>query len=427
MQIGMTLGDRLTMRPAPRTINHSRGHTVPASLRKGLSAIATLSRQSVILLAIASAIVTANAYYVHPIIARVASDFGVSAALVGAVPAANQFALALGIFFLLPLGDQISNRRMAGLCLGAQTIALIVMATADVFWLFVAASSVLGFFTITPYLLPAFASKRVEAERLGAVTAILTTGVIAGVLFSRTGSGVLGEYFGWRNVYWIAAGLMAAATLIVPMIMAGDEPPKSRQSYGRLIGSLFTLVRAHPAVLSSGVIQGLSFGIFLAVWMGIGLHLTSPELGYGLDDVGFLAACAAINLLTTPRLGRWADAIGPRQARFYISLLQLAGVLTLFVTGHSIWALILPIMLMGVAGPMIDVTGRMTCLDQAPDIRTRLMSIYIVLMFLGGGIGSWAGTIAYDLGGWTGTALISLAATLLVMLMALSASRQTSP
>jgi hypothetical protein len=50
------------------------------------------------LLAFAAAVVTANAYYIHPIIALVAKDFGVSPSEIGLVPALNQIALAAGIF-----------------------------------------------------------------------------------------------------------------------------------------------------------------------------------------------------------------------------------------------------------------------------------------------------------------------------------------
>ncbi|MFT6058256.1 MAG: MFS family permease, partial [Pseudohongiellaceae bacterium] len=79
-----------------------------------------LTRRAVILLAIASAIVTANAYYIHPIIGHVAEEFGVSNAMVGAVPALNQIALALGILLLLPLGDRLSNRKLTTVFLAAQ-------------------------------------------------------------------------------------------------------------------------------------------------------------------------------------------------------------------------------------------------------------------------------------------------------------------
>jgi len=70
--------------------------------------------------------------------------------------------------------------------------------------------------------------------------------------------------------------------------------------------------------------------------------------------------------------------------------------------------LVIPIIITNVFGPVLDVTGRMTFLNEAPQIRTRLMTIYIVFMFLGGGIASWLGTSAYELWGWTGNAGLAL-------------------
>ncbi|MFT4886908.1 MAG: putative MFS family arabinose efflux permease [Pseudohongiellaceae bacterium] len=382
-----------------------------------------LTRRAVILLAIASAIVTANAYYIHPIIGHVAEEFGVSNAMVGAVPALNQIALALGILLLLPLGDRLSNRKLTTVFLAAQVVALLIMAVAQSFWLFVAGSTLLGFFTITPYLLPAFVSKRVSVERLGAVTAILTTGVIAGVLMSRTGAGIVGEYLGWRNIYWIAAALMASATLVVPLLLDDDivaPNDASKASYGQLISSLVGLLRGHPAVIVSGAIQGLSFGVFLCVWLGIGLHLTGPEMGFGVDDVGYLAAFSALNLMTTPSLGRLADRIGPMRTRTIAVCIQFLGVITLFFTDSGYWILLLPISLMSVAGPIVDITGRMSLLTQDPVIRTRLMTLYIVIMFLGGGLGSWGGTIAFELGGWLGTCILATFFSVLAVGLSLS-------
>lgn len=128
---------------------------------------AYLSRRQEQLLAAVAAVVVANAYYIHPIIGEVADHFGVSHARIGLVPALNQLALALGIFLLLPLGDRFSNRRLAILFVSGQTLAMLLMTLAGSFLPFVAGSTLLGFFTITPYLLPAYASKRVAPERLG--------------------------------------------------------------------------------------------------------------------------------------------------------------------------------------------------------------------------------------------------------------------
>ncbi|MEO0982890.1 MAG: MFS transporter [Pseudomonadota bacterium] len=384
-----------------------------------------LSRAQLLALAAVSAVVTANAYYIHPIIARVAEAFDVSDAMIGAVPALNQIALALGIFLLLPLGDRISNRKLVSIFVAAQCAAIAVMAFSDSFILFVAGSTLLGFFTIAPYLLPAYVSKRVDPAELGRATAVLTTGIIAGILVARAGAGLVGEHLGWRAVYYIAAGLMLAVTVAAPLVMeererAGGQDASSG-GYPRLILSIPPIIGRHPEILLSGAIQGLSFGVFLAVWLALGLHLTSPEMGYGVDVVGYLAIFAIINLLSTPRLGVWADKVGPRRARLAVAAVNLTGVALLGFVGHSLWLLMIPIIIMNIAGPTIDVTGRMTFLKEPAEIRTRLMTVYIVMMFIGGGLASWAGTAAYDWGGWTGSAVLALCLSSLVFTLSLAA------
>ena len=62
---------------------------------------AYLTRTQERALALTITVVTANAYYIHPIIGEVARGFSVSEAEIGLVPALNQLALALGILLLL--------------------------------------------------------------------------------------------------------------------------------------------------------------------------------------------------------------------------------------------------------------------------------------------------------------------------------------
>jgi predicted MFS family arabinose efflux permease len=376
---------------------------VPAGVPTGLT------RTDQFGLSLLTGVTVANAYYIHPVIADIARSFDVSPAQIGLVPAFNQIALALGIFLLLPLGDRISNRTLSLVLAASQTAMLVVMALAQPFWLFVAASTVLGFVTIVPYLLPAYASKRVPPEHLGKVTSLLTAGIIVAILVARVGAGLVAHETDWRAVYWIAAAMMAAVTCAIPFIMQGrakDAAPAAQQSYFALVGSTVTLLKRHPNIALSGVIQALNFGIFLVLWLGLAFHLTSPAMGYGTDTVGYLAAVALVSVYATPRLGRWADTVGPYRARLRFGMVQLVGVLLYWPAGSSLWLLLIPLILTNIVGPSIDVSGRMTFLSLAPEIRTRLMTGYIILMFIGAGLASWAAPVAYDLGGWGGIAAL---------------------
>lgn len=390
------------------------------------AALAHLTRTQERALALIIAVVTANAYYIHPMIGDVARAFGVGEAEIGLVPALNQLALALGILLLLPLGDFISNARLCLIFVAGQTLCLGGMVLAPGFASFTAASTLLGFFTIAPYLIPAFASKRVAPERLGAVTAQLTAAVIFGILVARMGAGIIAAHADWHRVYVGALALMIGVTAFLPIAMRseGTSPKQPSAGYVALIASVFTLARRHPDMRLSAAMQGVNFGIFTASWLALALHLTGPAMGYGTDDVGYLAGIAAVSVFTTPRLGRWADRVGPRRARIAAALVQLAGIALFYPLGFSIWALLVPLFIVNLVGPTVDVTGRMTLFALAPEIRTRLTTTYIVTMFVGGAIGSAAGTAVFDLGGWGATCALLLAMSCAVLALAVHAERR---
>ncbi len=387
---------------------------------------ARLTRSQEWALTLTIAVVTANAYYIHPIIGEVARAFGVGEAEIGLVPALNQLALALGILLLLPLGDFMSNRKLCLVFVAAQTVCLGGMVLAPDLLLFTTASTLLGFVTIAPYLIPAYASKRIVPERLGLVTAQLTAAVIFGILVARVGAGIVAAYADWHTVYIAAFALMLAVTALLPLAMRSEPPAAKRAEagYGAVIASVFRLAARHPDTQISAAIQGLNFGIFTASWLALALHLTSAELGYGTDDVGLLAGVAAVSVFTTPRLGRWADRVGARKARLAAAVVQLAGIALFYPLGFSIWGLLVPLFIVNMVGPTIDVTGRMTLFTLAPEIRTRLTTSYIMAMFIGGAIGSAAGTAVYDWAGWGGTCALMLAMSFCVLALSFYAERR---
>ena len=206
--------------------------------------------------------------------------------------------------------------------------------------------------------------------------------------------------------------------------MDSGEAKQTDGTYRELLGSLFPLIRQSPNILIAGAIQALSFGVFLSLWLGLGLHLTSLEMGYGTDTVGYLALFALVNLAATPLIGSWADRFGARKARVRLSMIQFFGVCLFAVFGSNLWLLIIPIVITNICGPCIDVTNRMTFLNAAPGIRTRLMTVYIICMFLGGGFASWAGTALYDYAGWAGNSGLAVVMSGMVLVLSWWSNRR---
>jgi len=101
----------------------------------------------------------------------------------------------------------------------------------------------------------------------------------------------------------------------------------------------------------------------------------------------------------------------------------LFGIALFWPLGGSLWGLLVPLVIVNLVGPPIDVTGRMTFLSLEPDLRTRLTTIYIVLMFIGGGIGSIFATSVYGNLGWAGVCVMLIASSTVLTMLAWRATR----
>lgn len=82
-------------------------------------------------------------------------------------------------------------------------------------------------------------------ETKGKNVGIILSGLLTGILASRVVSGIVGEYMGWRFIYFVAAGLMIVCLIVIIRILP-DLPSNFQGTYFGLMKSLFSLVRKYP-------------------------------------------------------------------------------------------------------------------------------------------------------------------------------------
>ena len=120
--------------------------------------------------------------------------------------------------------------------LSIDTLAIAASAAAPDLRVLGALALVLGLASVViQMLIPFAATLAAEAERTRVIGTVLS-GLLTGILLSRTFAGIVAEIAGWRGVYAIAAVVMAATTIMLcravpdlpPEIDAGTSP-----SYGR--------------------------------------------------------------------------------------------------------------------------------------------------------------------------------------------------
>ncbi len=362
-----------------------------------------LSDRAVGLLAVASAVAVANAYYIQPLLVEVGGTLSISGHLVGLLPGLSQIGLACGLAFLLPLGDVMSARTLLMALVPLQIAALVLFATSGSAVAVAAASLLVGLFGIAPYILPPYVSLRVPASRVGQATGMLTRGIIIGILLARTASGIVGTHFGWRAVYWAAAALMALDLAFLVRVVR-PEPARcspARVPYRELVGSLVRLLRTVPELRAAALCQALAYGSFMVFWLGATLYLQSPALGWTPQDTGMVAFVAAVAASAAPLFGRAVDRSGPHAARRRaLAGMVIAWALLAVFKGH-LAGMAVGLIVLDVGATIVDISNRTILYGLDAGIRTRLNAVYQVAMFSGGAIMSALVGICWSAGGWS--------------------------
>ena len=360
-----------------------------------------LSERTVGVLAAVAAATVANGYYVQPLLVQIGAAVDLPAGLVGLLPALTQVGLGIGLVVLLPLADSLSASKVLIATMPLQVAALLTVAASGGAVALMAGCLAVGLFGITPYVLPPYASLRVRGARLGAVTGMLTRGVICGILLARVVAGLVADRFGWRAVYLLAAAATVGALAVVATVVRPQRPAAPAVGYGRLVVSLFGLLASEPELRVAALCQALTFASFNAFWLGSTLYLHA-RFGWGPGAIGAVGLLGAASALCAPVFGRSAQRFGPRRARPVAVTAMLVGWLLFAALRESLVGMALALVVLDLGAVVQDMSSRTLLYARAPQVRTRLNAVYTVAMFGGGGLSSAAVGVCWAVGGWTG-------------------------
>ncbi|NVI98881.1 MFS transporter [Myxococcus sp. AM009] len=369
------------------------------------------------LMAAAAGATVANLYYNQPLLGDIGADLGVSGSALGLVPMLTQVGYAVGMFFIVPLGDSLERRRVIVTMNMLVALALVGVALAPTLRWLVATSFLVGVTTITPQLLAPFAAHLAPAAQRGRVVGTVMSGVLMGILLSRTAAGFVGTHLGWRTMFWIAAGLMLLLAGVLRFTLP-SQPPMASMPYPRLLRSLIHLARTEPVLRLHAVLGALSFGAFSVFWSTLALYLQSLPQQYDAQVAGLFGVVGVVGAAAAPLVGRYADKRGDRRINAGAIVVLLLSFVVMWPLGRWLWGMALGVVLLDLGVQANQISNQTRVYSLRPEARSRLNTLYMVTYFAGGAAGSWLGTFAWTHWGWSGVCA-SGAALCVVALLAL--------
>ena len=366
-----------------------------------------VTRRMTLVFAVACGLVVANLYYAQPMLNTIARDFRVSSGAVGLIVTLTQMGYALGLLFVVPLGDLLNRRWLVTIVLLGTTLALIAAAFAPTLAALAAISLAIGLTSVVAQVLIPFAANLARDEERGRVVGAVMSGLLIGVLLARVLAGLLNQVLSWRAIYMVAAGLMLAMLLLLQRELPWNrQGPRATLSYGALLASLGELARQEPVLRRRSLYGGLVFGAFSVLWTSLAFLLARPPYGFGQAVIGLFGLFGVAGASMASLAGRLADRGLARSVTGASLGLLLVSFALVGLGAHMLLALIAGILLLDLAVQGTHITNQSEIYKLRPEARSRLTTVYMVTYFVGGALGSALSAWAYGQFGWGAVALV---------------------
>jgi predicted MFS family arabinose efflux permease len=262
----------------------------------------------------------------------------------------------------------------------------------------------------------AFASTLANPTERGKVVGLVTSGVVIGILLARTVAGVLTDLAGWRSVYLVSAILTLFMAVALLRVLPKNEPTSVTLSYPQLLRSVIVLFVQERILRIRAVLALLIFTAFSILWTSLVLPLSAPPLSLSHTAIGAFGLAGVAGALAAARAGRLADqGLGQRTTGIALVVLLLSW-LPIRYTEHSLFALVLGVILLDLAVQAVHVTNQSLIFNVRPEARSRLTAGYMIFYSIGSATGAIASTHMYIYAGWNGVCLLGAGVSALALI-----------
>lgn len=355
-----------------------------------------------ILFAICSGLAIGNLYWAQPLLVQIMDGFGLPAANGGLLVTATQIGYAMGILFILPLGDFVRRKRMIAIVMVLSVLALVSCAISPSFIILSLSLFSMGIVTISGQIILPLAGDLSREDERGHIVGIVSSGITTGILFSRFASGIIAGFWGWRSVYVIAAALNLVMVLVMIYVLP-EIPAKNKfKSYGKLLASVFTTFKNHRSLpnilLHSGLIFGLIFNIF---WTSLTFLLSADPFNYNTFQIGLVSLAGLAAAVFGVGIGKLQDKGLSIPALGAFIVVCLVSMVCGFAFSDSIVAIVIVAAVLSVAVQGVSVLTQTRLFNLSQGERSRLNTVFVVNNFIFGAVGSALASLLWSLGGWS--------------------------
>jgi len=366
-----------------------------------------LTRLHLWVMTIATGLVVANIYYNQPLLADISRDFKVSEAQGGMLAMLTQSGYAAGMLFTVPLGDMLERKKLIMFEFFMTIVALLLAAWSPGIHVLMIASFLIGAFSIIPQLIVPMAAHLSPPGQRGKTIGFVMSGLLIGILLSRTVSGYIGAHLGWRAMFLIAAALMTILWIALYFLLPQVHPEYSG-SYKELMKSLIDLIKEEPMLRVSAIRGALCYACFSGFWTTLVFLLKEPQYHAGSEIAGAFGLVGAFGALAASQMGRLSDKGNSHKLTTISILLVLISYIVFGFSANSMVLLVIGVIIMDMGVQATHISNQAVIFALRPEARNRLNTVYMVTYFIGGAAGTFLASQAWHIFKWNGVVVMGL-------------------
>lgn len=363
--------------------------------------------QIIVLMAAMAGLTVANLYYNQPLLEMMRHDLGTTASLANLITVITQIGYAFGLCFIVPTGDLFSRRKIIVACMIIAAVMTVAIGLATHIYMVWGASLIMGACSIVPQLFIPIAGQFSKPEHKARNMGYVLSGLLVGILAARVISGMIGEWFGWRTMFYVAGGIMMLCLVLTLMVMPNMQQNFSG-SYKGLMQSVVRIFMEHPKIRLNAIRAAFGFGSMLSFWACLAFHLADEPFHAGSDAVGYLGLCGVAGALVASGIGKYISQYGVKTFSVLGALGQMAAWTVAFVGGQTYTGLILAIILVDIGLQCQQLSNQSACIQEVPEASNRANTIFMTTYFIGGSLGTFLAGQGWSMAGWTGVCTVGI-------------------
>ena len=374
-----------------------------------------MSRKTILLMAVVTGVIVANLNFIQPIENLIATDFGVSKAVVGILAMVTQLGYAFGLLLIVPLGDIFDRYHLIQFMMVLSIISLIVAFLAPNAAVFAVATTLIGITSVAPQIIIPYAGYLAPALQRGKVLGIVLSGLLTGILLSRSFSGLLGSIMPWQDIYLVAAVIDLIFLVIVHRFMPKDQRGHQDLNYLSVIKMLPKLFITQKELRGSSINGFCMFGMSNVLWSTIAFYL-ADQYHLGSNVAGLLGLLGIAGVLVAPWVGDLVDQKSPKLTIGLSMIFSGLAFVIFWLVGFWIIGLIVGIVLLDLGTQFSQVSNQAIVQSINRKQSSRNNTVFMFSYFLGGSIGTLSATWAWGQFGWSGVCVVAFVFLLISIL-----------